>query len=337
MPETLTATTAITLRGLHKRFNGGPVVLDGVDLDIRKGEIVGIIGRSGAGKSTLVRLLNGLETPDSGDVIVDGVDVGALSGAGLNSLRHRVQMIFQHFGLLWSRSVAQNVALPLKIAGYDAAEIARRVPALLARVGLSDYADAYPAQLSGGQKQRVGIARALATEPSILLCDEATSALDPETTATILELLADLNRELGLTIIVITHEMDVVRRICDRVAVLSQGQVVESGSVAEIFLHATAPATQALIREEGSAEFDALVAAFDGLVVDFTVEGDAALQPVLSDIIRDSGIAVTLLSARVGRFRQGNFGQFTLGLQGSETETALAALSRYGKVTRHAV
>jgi len=202
----------ISINGVRKRFAGeGGAALAGVDLEIERGEIFGIIGRSGAGKSTLVRLLNGLEKPSEGSVKLDGIDIAGLGPDELRRLRRRVGMIFQSFGLLSSATVARNVALPLKIAGTPASAIAARVAELLDLVGLNDHAGKYPAQLSGGQKQRVGIARALATRPDVLLCDEATSALDPETTREVLALIATLNRDLGLTIVLITHEMDVVR------------------------------------------------------------------------------------------------------------------------------
>ncbi|MCJ8158286.1 methionine ABC transporter ATP-binding protein [Sphingomonas sp. LaA6.9] len=238
----------IQLTDVRKRFaaNSGPA-LDRVDLSVARGEIFGVIGQSGAGKSTLVRLINALERPSSGRVEVDGIDVSTLDAAGLRQLRRRIGMIFQNFGLLSSRTVTQNVAFPLKLAGDPRAAIDARVDELLLRFGLSDHAHKYPAQLSGGQKQRVGIARAVATQPDILLCDEATSALDPQTTRSVLTLLKELNRELGLTVVLITHEMEVVRAICDRVAVLDHGVVVETGPVADIFDRAAHPATQRLL------------------------------------------------------------------------------------------
>ncbi len=238
----------IRLIDVGKRFAGpGVAALDGVSLDIAEGEIFGVIGQSGAGKSTLIRLINALERPSTGRVEVDGIDVAALSPADLRALRRRIGMIFQNFGLLSSRTVSGNVAFPLELIGVPRDERDARVGALLERVGLTDHAAKYPAQLSGGQKQRVGIARALATDPQILLCDEATSALDPETTRSVLVLLRDLNRERGLTIVLITHEMGVVRAICDRVAVLDAGVVVETGSVADVFAGGTHPATQRML------------------------------------------------------------------------------------------
>jgi len=211
------------------------VALHPLNLEIRAGEIFGVIGQSGAGKSTLIRLINLLEKPTSGRVVVDGRDVTSLDADELRAHRRQVGMIFQHFNLLGSKTVADNVAFPMRLAGWERGAIDARVDELLERVGLSAHARKFPSQLSGGQKQRVGIARALATRPKILLCDEATSALDPETTHQVLELLHEINRELGLTIVLITHEMSVIRRVCDRVAVLNHGHLVELGEVAQIY------------------------------------------------------------------------------------------------------
>jgi len=239
----------IAIEHVSKRFAGdaAAAALDDVSLTIGKGELVGVIGRSGAGKSTLLRTINALERPSAGRVLVDDIDVAALRPAALRNLRRRIGMIFQNFGLLSSRTVAENVGFPLRLAGTGRAERDDRVATLLDRVGLTPFADRYPAQLSGGQKQRVGIARALATAPDILLCDEATSALDPETTRDVLALLRELNRELGLTIVLITHEMAVVRSICDRMAVLDAGRLVESGTVEAIFAGPQAEATRRMI------------------------------------------------------------------------------------------
>ncbi|OWT68162.1 MULTISPECIES: methionine ABC transporter ATP-binding protein [unclassified Achromobacter] len=222
--------------------------LEDVSFSVERGEIFGIIGRSGAGKSTLLRAINMLERPSGGSVRVGNVDVGALDEDGLVALRRRVGMIFQHFNLLSAKTVADNVGLPLRVAGLGRATIARRVDKLLDLVGLREQAKAYPAQLSGGQKQRVGIARALVHEPEILLCDEPTSALDPETTHSILGLLRDINRQLGLTVVLITHDMAVIREICHRVLVLDQGRVVEHGDVWRVFGAPHADATRALLR-----------------------------------------------------------------------------------------
>lgn len=230
----------IVFKNASKRFPDGTEAVADVSLTVPRGSVFGVIGRSGAGKSTLLRLVNGLERPTGGRVLIDDVSVAGLSTAGLRTLRQRVGMIFQSFGLLASRTVAENVALPLRLLGAAAPEREARVAELLERVGLSDKTASHPARLSGGQRQRVGIARALATRPDILLCDEATSALDPETTRSVLALLKELNRELGLTILLITHEMSVVEAICDQVAVLDRGRLVETGPVATILGKAAA-------------------------------------------------------------------------------------------------
>ncbi|HWL67209.1 MAG TPA: methionine ABC transporter ATP-binding protein [Geminicoccus sp.] len=231
----------------ERRF-GATAALNGVSLKVDRGEVLGIIGRSGAGKSTLIRCLNGLERLDSGRVQIEGRDITGLDERQLQPVRRRIGMIFQHFNLLAAKTVAANVALPLKIAGVPAARRQARVRELLELVGLANRADAYPAQLSGGQKQRVGIARALAAEPVLLLCDEATSALDPETTGSILALLKDINRKLGLTIVLITHEMEVIRKVADRVVVLDQGRIVEEGPVWQVFATPNSPTTRSLLQ-----------------------------------------------------------------------------------------
>jgi D-methionine transport system ATP-binding protein len=241
----------VVFEGLQKRYEGaqGPVAaLSDVSFSIARGEVFGIIGRSGAGKSTLLRSINMLERPSAGRVRVDGVDVGGLDENALVGLRRRIGMIFQHFNLLAAKTVAENVALPLRVAGVRPAAARARVEELLELVGLRDKADVYPAKLSGGQKQRVGIARALVHEPEILLCDEATSALDPETTQSILALLLDINRKLGLTVVLITHDMAVIREVCHRVLVLDGGRKVEEGEVWRVFGNPQADATRALLR-----------------------------------------------------------------------------------------
>lgn len=236
----------VRLVDVHRQFGVTPA-LDGISLTVRKGEILGLIGRSGAGKSTLIRCLNGLERTDKGEIFVDGHRITGLPERQLQPLRRRVGMIFQHFNLLANRTVAANVALPLKIEGLDRAAQTKRALELLDLVGLASKANAYPSELSGGQKQRVGIARALAARPALLLSDEATSALDPETTRSILALLKDINRQLGLTILLITHEMEVVRSIADRVAVINAGRIVEEGQVWSVFASPQSEITKSLL------------------------------------------------------------------------------------------
>ena len=278
----------VSLSDLKRRFGATPA-LDGVSLTVRKGEILGIIGRSGAGKSTLIRCLNGLERPDSGQVFIEGREISRLSERELQPLRRRIGMIFQHFNLLSAKTVEENVALPLKIEGRPKAERLKRAAELLDLVGLSEKAKAYPAALSGGQKQRVGIARALAARPALLLSDEATSALDPETTRSILALLKDINRRLGLTILLITHEMEVIRSVADRVAVIDAGRIVEEGPVWSVFADPKLEITRSLlggIRPQLPDEIAAtlLPSAGGEAVLRIDVAGEAARGPLLSDL-----------------------------------------------------
>lgn len=304
------------------------------DLHVRRGEIFGLIGYSGAGKSTLLRLINRLEQPTAGRIQIDGIDVTALDAAGLRAFRRRVGMIFQHFNLLSSKTVADNVAMPMRLAGNrDAERVQARVSELLLRVGLSDQANKYPAQLSGGQKQRVGIARALATGPDILLCDEATSALDPETTGQVLQLLREINQELGLTIVLITHEMDVIRRICDRVGVMESGQVVETGPVAEVFLQPQHPTTQRFVQlSEGSEDSMQKedFARVEGRILRLTFLGESTYAPLLSQIMQQTGAGYSILAGRIGRIKDQPCGQLTLALSGERAAEAEQLLGRAG-------
>ena len=318
---------------VHKayRVNGREIpALKPTSLSIGAGEVFGLIGHSGAGKSTLLRLINRLEEPSGGRITVDGVDVTALDSAGLRRFRRGVGMIFQHFNLLASKTVADNVAMPLRLAGERSPQaIAARVAELLARVGLADQADKYPAQLSGGQKQRVGIARALATEPKILLCDEATSALDPQTTAQVLRLLAEINRELKLTIVLITHEMDVIRRVCDRVAVIEGGVIVEQGRVADVFLHPQHPTTLRFVQEAEQIDEDAQrddFAHVPGRILRLTFQGEATYAPLLGSVARETGVDYSILGGRIDRIKDTPYGQLTLALVGGDLESALRRL-----------
>ncbi len=236
----------VSVRNVIRRF-GRDAAVDGVSLNVHEGEIVGVIGRSGAGKSTLIRMINGLERPDEGEVFVEGRNIADLPEGELRPLRRRIGMVFQHFNLLTAKTVEENIALPLKLAGVDRAVRLKRAHELLDLVGLEEKARAYPASLSGGQKQRVGIARALAANPALLLSDEATSALDPETTRSILDLLRQINRELGLTILLITHEMEVIREIASRVAVLDRGRIIEQGEVWKVFADPQTEITRSLL------------------------------------------------------------------------------------------
>ena len=282
-----------------------------VSLEIQKGEIFGIIGLSGAGKSTLIRCLNRLETPTSGDILIDGESVLAMNERQLRSLRKKVTMIFQQFNLLMQKTVARNVRYPLELAGVPKAKANKRVMELLEIVGLTDKADAYPAQLSGGQKQRVAIARALASNPEVLLCDEATSALDPMTTQSILSLLQDINRRLGITIVVITHEMAVIRQICTHVAILDGGCVAEEGSVDDVFTHTRSEAGRRLFGYVGDHTREPAIDAsvpmirivFDGTVVN---------QPVISNLTLETGVAINILHADISLLNGKPYGQMTI-------------------------
>ncbi len=326
----------IHFQNIHKtyRVDGRDVAaLHPLDLRIETGEVFGIIGRSGAGKSTLLRLINGLERPSGGQVLIDGVDVAALGADALRKQRRRIGMIFQHFNLLASKTVAQNVAFPLRLAGdSDRAAVAKRVGELLERVGLGAYANHTPGQLSGGQKQRVGIARALACAPSILLCDEATSALDPETTASVLRLIGEIHRELGLTVVLITHEMDVIRRICDRVAVLDAGRLVETGNVADVFLHPQHPTTQRFVQEyEHEERADAgSSGAPSARRVRVTLRGESVATPLLARIARETQVDFGLLGGRVDRIKDTPYAQLTLALSGGDVDAALRGLRAAG-------
>jgi len=321
----------IEFQQVHKTYRvaGREIpALNPTTLTIEDGQVFGLIGHSGAGKSTMLRLINRLEEPSGGKIIVDGEEVTAFNATQLRGFRQQVGMIFQHFNLLASKTVADNVALPLTLAGQlSRAEIDKRVVELLARVGLSDHARKYPAQLSGGQKQRVGIARALSTNPKILLCDEATSALDPQTTASVLQLLAEINRELKLTIVLITHEMDVIRRVCDRVAVMDAGQIVEQGSVADVFLHPQHPTTKRFVQEddhvdEGEQRDD--FAHVPGRIVRLTFQGDATYAPLLGTVARETGVDYSILAGRIDRIKDVPYGQLTLALIGGDMQAAFA-------------
>lgn len=324
----------IAAHALHKHYHhqGKRIVaLEDVSLRVEPGEIFGIIGRSGAGKSTLIRCLNLLERPDHGQVSMGDDELTTLDEAALQRRRQRIGMVFQHFNLLRSRTVAGNVRFPLELAGgLSASQMDARVSELLARVGLTEHQHKRPGQLSGGQKQRVGIARALATRPDVLLCDEATSALDPETTDAILALLADLNRELGLTIVLITHDMRVIRQLCDSVAVLDHGRVVETGKVLDVFLSPAHVVTQGLLAETGLG-----VGRVGGVwrerldvpLIRLSFVGEPALQPVLDKMHREIGLRVNLLSGTLSEIKQMPFGQLLAGVLSAQVElSALPAI-----------
>ena len=338
------AEAAIRLRGLKRHFTGPSGVatraLDGVSLEVAPGEIFGIVGRSGAGKSTLIRCVNLLERPDSGEVRVLGEDLLALPDSALRERRRGIGMVFQHFNLLSSRTVAGNVAFPLEIAGVPAAERAARVAEVLALVGLKEKAAAYPAQLSGGQKQRVGIARALAPRPRILLCDEATSALDPETTHEILALIKRLRDQLDLTVLLITHEMAVVKEICDRVAVMEGGQVVEEGRVFDVFTRPHHPTTRRFIADTIGHSVPAgtvarLPAPREGeqrRVLQVLFAGPNSTRSVISEASRRYGIDLNIISGRVDEIAGEPFGLMAMAAYGApdRIDAALAWFKELG-------
>lgn len=313
--------------GLGKTYNGrqGPVAaLQGIDLAIQRGEVFGIIGRSGAGKSSLIRTINRLEQPTSGRVLIDQVDIGEFDEDRLVALRRRIGMIFQHFNLMSAKTVWQNVELPLKVAGVPKQQREQKVRELLELVGLQSKHKAYPAQLSGGQKQRVGIARALVHDPDILLCDEATSALDPETTQSILALLREINKRLGLTIVLITHEMAVIREICDRV-VLEHGRIVEQGPVWQVFGNPQhevsqtllAPLQHALPEELHSRLLAQSTSASDAVVLRLQFTGSASDEPDLAALFAALSGRVKLLQGGVERIQGHALGQLLLAVSGS--------------------
>ncbi len=281
-----------------------------VSLHVQRGEIFGIIGLSGAGKSTLIRCMNRLETPTSGRILVDGEDILEMNTRQLRRLRKRVSMIFQQFNLLMQSTVAKNVRYPLELAHMPRAKANRRVKELLEIVGLSDKADAYPSQLSGGQKQRVAIARALATDPEVLLCDEATSALDPMTTQAILSLLQDINRRLGITIVVITHEMAVIRQICTHVAILDGGRLVEEGNVDDVFTHTRSAAGRRLFGIVTGQEDEATQEPVSCIRIVF--DGEHIDEPVLSRYILQTGASINILFADVNRLNGKRYGQMLI-------------------------
>ncbi|CAI3805205.1 Methionine import ATP-binding protein MetN 2 [Pseudomonas sp. MM221] len=314
----------LCLRGIHKHY-GTVSALDDIDLQVRHGEVFGIIGRSGAGKSSLLRLLNRLEAPSAGQVLIDGQDIAGLHGKPLHALRRKVAMIFQHFNLLANSTVAENIELPMRMAGVPQAQRSARVEDLLRLVGLAGRGGAYPAQLSGGQKQRVGIARALVLEPQILLCDEATSALDPESTQAILDLLRSINQRLGLTIVLITHEMQVIRDLCDRVAVLEQGRIVETGAVWEVFGDPRHAVSRTLLSEATPAAQDSTAGK---RYIDLHFTGGKGLTPDLAAIGAALGDGVSLFSGSIAPIQGRFLGQLRLAIASAAPDDELLRQAR---------
>ena len=318
----------IEIRGLGKWFdtkNGRIDALRDINLSIEKGEIFGIIGRSGAGKSTLVRCINMLERPTEGKVYFEGRDMGALSQGQLNIVRRSMGMIFQQFNLLMQRNALDNVCFPMELAGVSRAKARKKAAEMLELVGLEKRASAYPSQLSGGQKQRVAIARALSTEPRVLLCDEATSALDPETTDSILGLIRDINKRLGITAVVITHEMDVIEKICSKVAIISKGVIAETGTVNEVFFHPRSEIARRLVVPEALHPDKLKLPKLYRLIFD----GQSSFDPVVSNMVLACGKPVNIMYASTQDIGGTAFGQMVLQLP--EDEESIARIQAYVK------
>ncbi|GEM03020.1 methionine import ATP-binding protein MetN 1 [Halolactibacillus miurensis] len=335
----------IELKHITKVFKTGKSdvkALDDVSLTVEKGEIFGVIGYSGAGKSTLVRMANLLEEPTSGDVIIDSDNLVTLSKEALRKKRQRIGMIFQGFNLLKTLTVYQNIAIPLKLTGVAENEIKTRVKKYLEIVGLSDKTDVYPNQLSGGQKQRVAIARALSHEPDILLSDEATSALDPDTTDQILELLLKINRELGITILLITHEMHVIQRICDRVAVMENGKIIEQGPVVDLYTEPKHQTTRRFVESIFPSQTPKHIIKDlqkEGPILDLTFVGSATESPSLSVISNRYQIETNILSGNIVELKDQTFGKLRAHIKGSvqETTKSIDYLTDQGVIVREVV
>ena len=316
----------VELQGIVQHY-GDVQALRGIDLSVAPGQVFGVIGRSGAGKSSLVRTINLLNRPTSGRVVVDGRELTALPQAQLREARRGIGLVFQHFNLLSSRTVFGNVALPLELAGVRPQEVKRRVEELLDLVGLAALRDRYPAQISGGQKQRVGIARALANRPRVLLSDEATSALDPETTRSILALLRQINRDFGLTVVLITHQMQVIKQVADRVAVLDAGRVVEQGEVVQVFTHPRESVTRGLVEDVVPQKLpESVVARIRGLMAGnatpgellrLAFAGDRSDQPLLSDLVRRFGLDLNIVHGQVDEIQGRPFGSLAVLARGA--------------------
>ena len=321
----------IELKQIYKSYeikSGKVNALAGVSLRVEKGEIYGVIGRSGAGKSTLIRCVNLLERPDQGQVLVNDQSLMGLPAADLRQVRHKMGMVFQHFNLLHSRTVFGNVSFPLELVGKKKSEISQLIPPLLDLVGLADLTEAYPHQLSGGQKQRVAIARALATEPVVLLCDEMTSSLDPQTTQSILSLIKDINKKMGLTILLITHEMDVIKQICDKVSVLHAGEVIEQGEVVKIFSAPQHEMTRRLTQAAFHLELPLLL---QEKVTDKPLDnsytllrllfvGDAVVQPLMNDLIKKFNLQITILQSDLEILHNKPIGMMLVAAKGLQQE-----------------
>lgn len=317
----------ISIKDLRKTYETTDQTIKAVDsltLDIKEGEVFGVIGYSGAGKSTFVRLLNRLENPTDGTVMIDGQEITSLKESELRLARQEIGMIFQHFNLLWSRTTEENISFPLEVAGVPKRERQLRVQELIDLVGLTGRESAYPAQLSGGQKQRVGIARALANNPKVLLCDEATSALDPETTNAILDLLVNINQKLGLTIVMITHEMHVIRKVCNRVAVMEEGQIVEQGNVIDVFSQPKQPVTKKFVEQLMSNKKDddsidyVLEQVNNGMIVQLHFVGESTNDTLISEVAKKYPIDINILQGKITHTQNGALGTMMVQMLGEK-------------------
>jgi D-methionine transport system ATP-binding protein len=319
----------IEIKNLSKIYDSQGITVEAlksINLTINDGEIYGIMGLSGAGKSSLLRCINMLEIPTSGELLINGTDVTKLNNNDLRHVRQKIGMIFQHFNLLMNSTVYENIAFPLRIAKVSEAELTKKVTELLEVVDLIDKRDAYPAQLSGGQKQRVGIARALANNPDIILCDEATSALDPTTTESILALLKNINRELGITVVVITHEMNVIKHLCDKVAVIENGIIVESGNVVEVFSDPKTETSRRFLKNM-IAELPENILVdknSDEKVIRLYYLGCSASQPVISQLVKKFDIDANIIAGNIERIQDSSVGNLLLKLSGEKSNIASA-------------
>jgi len=319
----------ITLNHISKVFTDESnriTAIDDVSLSISAGEIYGIIGYSGAGKSTLIRMLNGLETPTSGEVLINDEDFSQLSNSERRERRQKIGMVFQHFNLLWSRTVKENILFPLEVANIPKEEREARADELIELVGLEGREHAYPAKLSGGEKQRVGIARALANDPKILLCDEATSSLDPQTTADVLDLLLEINERLNLTVVVITHEMNVIRKVCNRVAVMEAGHIVEEGNVVDIFKNPKEPATKQFIKQDTTPDDENIEEVFaelseqypNGKLLHLKFYDRVAQAPIISQVSRQFEVDINIIQGNIQSTQDAYIGSLYVQLLGDQ-------------------
>lgn len=324
----------ISIEGLTKTFfaKGDSIhAVQDVNLQIAEGEIFGVIGYSGAGKSTFIRLLNRLEEPTSGKVFIGEEEITTLEGKDLRKARQNIGMVFQHFNILWSRTVRENISYPLEVNRVPKAERKARVEELIKLVGLADRADRYPSELSGGQKQRIGIARALANNPKVLLCDEATSALDPETTNSILDLLIEINQHLGLTIIMITHEMQVIRKICKRVAVMEDGKIVEEGDVLSVFSNPQKIVTKRFVEQvmenaDEEADTEELLSQFtSGKVMRLHFIGEKANEALISNVCKIYNVDISILQGKISQTQRGPYGTLLIHVDGDRERLEQAA------------